>query len=151
MTEAKFTWFPKLTVTVAKVPEDQRGAILWALAQYGTFGVEPELEWPLDAMFEALRDCIDSKKRPLHPWRSEGAGRKPLPPRVRYEVLERDGYTCQYCGAKAPDVALHVDHIVPVAEGGTDDIGNLVTACEYCNTGKGSLPTSRFSGGETDG
>ena len=60
MTEAKFTWFPKLTVTVAKVPEDQRGAILWALAQYGTFGVEPELEWPLDAIFEGLREDIDN-------------------------------------------------------------------------------------------
>ena len=58
MQEAKFTWFPKLTATVAKVPEEQRGAILWALAQYGTYGIEPELEWPLDAIFESLREDI---------------------------------------------------------------------------------------------
>lgn len=154
MTEAtgqEFTWSPRLTKAVERVPEEHQATLLRALARYGTYGIEPDLEWPLDAVFEALRDCIDSKKRPPHAWRSVSAGRKPLPPRVRYEVLERDGYTCQYCGAKAPDVTLHVDHIVPVAEGGTDDTGNLVTACEYCNTGKGSLPTSRFSGGETDG
>lgn len=65
MQEAKFTWFPKLTATVAKVPEDERGAILWALAQYGTFGVEPELEWPLDAIFEGLREDIDNSKRAI--------------------------------------------------------------------------------------
>lgn len=65
MQEAKFTWFPKLTATVAKVPEEQRGAILWALAQYGTFGIEPDLEWPLDAIFESLREDIDNSKRAI--------------------------------------------------------------------------------------
>lgn len=65
MQEAKFTWFPKLTATVAKVPEEQRGAILWALAQYGTYGIEPELEWPLDAIFESLREDIDNSKRAI--------------------------------------------------------------------------------------
>lgn len=76
MTEAKFTWFPKLTVTVAKVPEDQRGAILWALAQYGTFGVEPELEWPLDAIFEGLREDIDNSKRAISNGGTGGRGNK---------------------------------------------------------------------------
>lgn len=65
MQEAKFTWFPKLTATVAKVPEEQRGAILWALAQYGTFGIEPDLAWPLDAIFESLREDIDNSKRAI--------------------------------------------------------------------------------------
>ena len=76
MTEAKFTWFPKLTVTVAKVPDDQRGAILWALAQYGTFGVEPELEWPLDAIFEGLREDIDNSKRAISTGGRGGRGNK---------------------------------------------------------------------------
>lgn len=76
MTEVKFTWFPKLTVTVAKVPEDQRGAILWALAQYGTFGVEPELEWPLDAIFEGLREDIDNSKRAISNGGTGGRGNK---------------------------------------------------------------------------
>ena len=76
MPEAKFTWFPKLTATVAKVPEEQRGAILWALAQYGTYGVEPALEWPLDAIFESLREDIDNSKRAISSGGTGGRGNK---------------------------------------------------------------------------
>jgi 5-methylcytosine-specific restriction endonuclease McrA len=56
--------------------------------------------------------------------------------RARYEVLRRDNHTCRYCGGKAPDVALTVDHVTPVALGGTDGPGNLVAACRDCNAGK---------------
>lgn len=58
--------------------------------------------------------------------------------RTRYEVLKRDNHTCRYCGATAPDVKLHVDHVIPVALGGTDKPDNLVAACEDCNSGKTS-------------
>lgn len=58
--------------------------------------------------------------------------------RVRYEVLRRDGHTCRYCGGVAPDVVLVVDHVVPVALGGSDDPSNLVAACRDCNAGKSS-------------
>lgn len=60
--------------------------------------------------------------------------------RLRFEILRRDNHQCRYCGAKAPDVPLRVDHVIPVALGGTDDPTNLVTACEPCNTGKSSIP-----------
>lgn len=59
--------------------------------------------------------------------------------RTRFEVLRRDNHTCQYCGAKAPDVTLHIDHVVPVALGGDDNPGNLATACRDCNSGKASI------------
>lgn len=59
--------------------------------------------------------------------------------RTRFEVLRRDKHTCQYCGAKAPDVKLHIDHVMPVALGGDDKPGNLVTACSGCNSGKSSI------------
>jgi hypothetical protein len=58
--------------------------------------------------------------------------------RTRYEVLHRDHHTCRYCGGTAPDVTLTVDHVTPVALGGGDDPGNLVTACRDCNAGKSS-------------
>lgn len=58
--------------------------------------------------------------------------------RIRFEVFKRDKFTCQYCGRKAPEVILHVDHVEPVAEGGTADVVNLVTACDTCNLGKGA-------------
>jgi 5-methylcytosine-specific restriction endonuclease McrA len=34
---------------------------------------------------------------------------KPIPRRLRFEILRRDGHTCRYCGAQAPDVPLTVD------------------------------------------
>jgi hypothetical protein len=58
--------------------------------------------------------------------------------RTRYEVLKRDNHTCRYCGATAPDATLTVDHVTPVALGGSDDPSNLVTACRDCNYGKAS-------------
>jgi hypothetical protein len=58
--------------------------------------------------------------------------------RLRYEILRRDNHTCRYCGASAPDVPLRVDHVTPVALGGTDTADNLVTSCEPCNSGKSS-------------
>lgn len=62
----------------------------------------------------------------------------PVSKRLRYEVFRRDNFICRYCGAKAPDVQLTTDHVVPVALGGTDDPANLVTACGPCNSGKTS-------------
>lgn len=56
--------------------------------------------------------------------------------KLRFEVFKRDSFTCQYCGAKAPDVVLEVDHIKPVAREGSSDIINLITACKICNSGK---------------
>jgi hypothetical protein len=64
--------------------------------------------------------------------------RQSISKKVRFEVFKRDSFTCQYCGAKAPDVVLQVDHIQPVAEDGLSDILNLVTACFDCNSGKGA-------------
>lgn len=58
--------------------------------------------------------------------------------RLRFEILRRDNHACRYCGATAPDVKLTVDHVTPVALGGSDDPTNLVTACDSCNGGKTS-------------
>ena len=64
------------------------------------------------------------------------AKRKNLSKSVRFEVFKRDSFTCQYCGKSAPDVVLEVDHIIPVAKGGDNDLSNLITACFDCNRGK---------------
>jgi hypothetical protein len=60
--------------------------------------------------------------------------------RLRYEILRRDNFQCRYCGASAPNASLTVDHVTPVALGGTDSPNNLVTACQPCNNGKSSIP-----------
>ncbi len=48
-------------------------------------------------------------------------------------VMERDKYTCVYCGSKDN---LCLDHAYPVILGGSDDFENLVCACKSCNSGK---------------
>jgi 5-methylcytosine-specific restriction endonuclease McrA len=53
---------------------------------------------------------------------------------LRAEVLERDGYTCGYCGRPAQEV----DHRLPLARGGSDNPANLVAACRCCNLAKGA-------------
>lgn len=68
-------------------------------------------------------------------------GRQRIPSGVRFQVLQRDGFRCQYCGRSpvdSPSVRLHLDHRLPVARGGTNDPDNLVTACSICNLGKGA-------------
>lgn len=62
--------------------------------------------------------------------------RKSMSNGTRFEVFKRDKFTCQYCGKKAPEVVLNVDHINPVAAGGSDDLMNLVASCFTCNNGK---------------
>lgn len=69
---------------------------------------------------------------------SDKPKRPPVSKKTRFEVFKRDKFTCQYCGAKAPEVVLHADHINPVANGGDSGIMNLVTACADCNGGKGA-------------
>lgn len=65
-----------------------------------------------------------------------------IPQGVRFDVFRRDNFTCQYCGQKSPDVTLECDHIVAVANGGSDDPSNLITACFDCNRGKGTKTVS---------
>lgn len=70
------------------------------------------------------------------------ADRKSISKSLRFEVFKRDSFKCCYCGAEAPKAVLHVDHIEAVANGGTNDITNLVTACADCNLGKSDKPLS---------
>lgn len=67
--------------------------------------------------------------------------------RTRKRVLERDGYMCQLC-KKEP--ATQVDHIVPKAHGGGDELPNLVAACKPCNLRKGDKVFTRSTYVDTD-
>ena len=80
----------------------------------------------------------------------EGAYRfeKPISHRVRAQVLERNGYTCQMCGASAGEVdehnpgrkvRLHIGHIIDRSHGGPDELGNLRALCSTCNQGARNL------------
>ncbi len=68
----------------------------------------------------------------------------------RSKVLDAAGWVCYYCGIDVvkpfrdsnnkgyrPDEA-HVDHIIPIAEGGTNETSNLRCSCGSCNLSKGA-------------
>ncbi|MAU10626.1 MAG: HNH endonuclease [Anaerolineaceae bacterium] len=61
-----------------------------------------------------------------------------IPERFRQSVRERANNCCEYC--RLPEAAgtlpFHVDHIIPVKHGGTDDLDNLCLACFKCNAHK---------------
>ncbi len=63
---------------------------------------------------------------------------------LRPRILERNGFTCQMCGAAAGDpdpfrpgrtVRLTIGHIIPFSKGGKAEFGNLRAECTNCNEG----------------
>ena len=73
---------------------------------------------------------------------------KPISTRLRSQVLERNGYTCQMCGVGAGDpdehnpgrkVRLHIGHIEDRSHGGLDELSNLRALCSTCNEGAKNL------------
>ncbi len=67
----------------------------------------------------------------------------------RFRIFKRDEFKCRYCGKNSETVILEVDHIIPVAKGGTSDDENLITSCFDCNRGKRDTPLD--SPGPTEG
>ncbi len=64
--------------------------------------------------------------------------RKPITSNLRHEVFKRDKFSCCDCGANKDknNVMLHLDHIISVSQGGTDEFSNLQTLCNVCNMSK---------------
>jgi len=59
--------------------------------------------------------------------------------KLRFSILKRDNFTCQYCGRKAPNCELQIDHILPKSKGGLNKIENYRTSCAECNYGKSDI------------
>lgn len=54
----------------------------------------------------------------------------------KYDIYERDGYVCIYCGEEVHQAILEVDHIFPKVKGGKNTVSNVVTSCNVCNGAK---------------
>lgn len=56
---------------------------------------------------------------------------------AEWEALKAQyGFKCLRCGRAEPQVSLTRDHVVPVAKGGGNDIGNIQPLCKSCNCRK---------------
>ncbi len=57
---------------------------------------------------------------------------------AQWEALKSDqGFACLMCGAKEPEITLTVDHVIPLAVGGSNSIENIQGLCYTCNNRKG--------------
>jgi len=63
---------------------------------------------------------------------------------TQQRVWHREGFKCICCGKGLPDVQLSVDHWLPLAEGGKNDVSNYVTMCKRDNKNKGDMPPQEF-------
>lgn len=75
-----------------------------------------------------------------------------IPSPLRAAVMAKTSGKCVYCGVVLTTVAGHpnsyqADHVLSVADGGTDDIANLVPSCRSCNAKKGAKTALVFLGG----
>lgn len=57
---------------------------------------------------------------------------------VQEKVRQRANFLCEYCHTSEiwQYIPFTIDHIVPIAEGGEEDIENLALACFHCNRHK---------------
>lgn len=59
--------------------------------------------------------------------------------RLRFRILNRDEFTCRYCGnspARDRLCVLHIDHVNPKSKSMSNSEKNLITSCAICNLGK---------------
>lgn len=105
-------------------------------------GAEEALVELMDAHADELGYWYYAMPRPVRFGEAPAHPRAGMSSRLRFAILRRDGFRCRYCGATAQDARLVVDHVQPIADGGTNDTHNLVTACGPCNAGKASVTLS---------
>ncbi|OAN79384.1 HNH endonuclease [Sulfitobacter sp. EhC04] len=73
---------------------------------------------------------------------------------TRAYVLDRNGFTCQQCGAVAGEAhpydqsrktRLQIGHVIDKSQGGSDEPNNLRALCSVCNEGAANLTLDRPS------
>ena len=93
---------------------------------------KPTIEVLVKKAEKMMQEKVKNKMGPS----KKVAKRNPLGSRLRHECFKRDNYLCKDCGATKEESTLHCDHILPVAQGGTDELSNLQTLCANCNLAK---------------
>jgi len=108
---------------------------------------------------EGMNIETDKDNSALKPGQYRLVDVKPLPvfsssisKETRAYVLDRNGFTCQMCGAVAGEphpsdpsrkTRLHLGHIIDLSHGGTDDAQNLRALCSVCNEGAQNITLPR--------
>ena len=70
--------------------------------------------------------------------------RKQFSKTIRREVLDKTSGRCAYCGCPLPINEMQIDHVIPLYNGGTNDIDNLLPSCRSCNHYKDTFSLEMF-------
>ncbi len=108
---------------------------------------------------EGYQILTHNDRSELHPGQYLLESPKPLPAfsraiskETRAFVLDRNGFTCQMCGAVAGEphpydpsrtTRLHLGHVIDKSLGGADDAANLRAVCSICNEGASNATLTR--------
>lgn len=73
----------------------------------------------------------------------KASNRRPISKQKLIAVMQKSGSVCSACGFGDD---LHVDHILPLSRGGTNDLDNLQMLCSRCNLSKGTKTMDEWEG-----
>jgi hypothetical protein len=119
-------WYGMMVGAGAAMPEDEKLALQeWERTHKD--GLTPTSDWP------GWEKYIG--KKPVPPPQPDPFRKQLIPVPLRWQVWERDNFTCVHCGTRRN---LSIDHIKPESVGGTLEIANLQTLCRPCNSRKGN-------------
>jgi ATP adenylyltransferase len=90
------------------------------------------------------------QKRGLSIWDYRMLDEDPVPDSLRYLALKAAGGRCQLCGVTKDERPLDVDHIIPRARGGKNELANLQVLCSKCNRSKRDKDDTDFRGRVVD-
>jgi 5-methylcytosine-specific restriction protein A len=108
-----------------QLPDDPGQSLLMLAKEDVADALLKELEYPLQPVIPEVKK-----------YATVGSYRKiPIPKELRWQVWERDDFTCQDCGTRR---RLTVDHIIAEVNGGKTELSNLQTLCGPCNSRKGT-------------
>lgn len=100
------------------------------LEDYRRVARYPKRRWTRDheKIIEGVRVLVNASEHRVR------RGRPTVSAARRAAILKRDGEVCAYC--KLTDGPFHIDHIIPVSRGGSNQDDNLCVACAHCNLAK---------------
>jgi len=98
--------------------------------------------------YQRKQQAIAKRKRESNPYAKR---REYIPVEIRHQVSAKYKFKCKYCGRSVRHVKCHVDHIIPLSRGGTNDIDNLCLACQDCNLRKYNKIYAKDSKDKLDG
>lgn len=70
--------------------------------------------------------------------------RRPQSPSGRASIYERDEGKCYICGVEVAFMEMYLDHVLPLARGGSNRKDNLRVCCGRCNSAKGAMTLSEY-------